>query len=144
LEKVRILQYRINLKHIPVIFSTKGNFGKVYRGILDGEVTVAAKSLKNDSQYSFDRQAANSFVREALRMKGLEHPNVMSLIGICCGRNMLCNEQGQHMLCGPLIILPYTEKGDLRGYLRDQRRLTSNTTERYINFQNVGHRPLRS
>ena len=62
-------------------------------------------------------------------MKDLDHPNVMKLIGICWGKKTLCNESVQQIVCGPLIVLPYIEMGDLRGYLRGKRRLTAKSME---------------
>jgi serine/threonine protein kinase len=91
---------------------------------------VAAKSLRNGS---FDRKAANSFIREALRMKNLEHPNVMTLIGICWGKKVDDDTSGL-MGCGPLIVLPYTEMGDLRGYIRSKRRLACGSISSYLNI----------
>ena len=70
-------------------------------------------------------------------MKDLDHPNVMKLIGICWGKKIICNESEQQILCGPLIVLPYTEMSDLRGYLRGKRRLASSSTDSYVNVPNV-------
>ena len=61
---------------------------------------------------------ARDFIFEALRMKCLSHPNVMTLIGICCSPNP---EHEQYYK--PMIALPYMVLRDLRTYLRKQRSL---------------------
>lgn len=92
----------------------EGNFGKVYKGVLetpDGneKVDVAVKTLqllRNASEASY-----KSFVREALIMKDFDHPNVMKLIGL------VFPEDGP-----PLLVLPFMCNGDLRQYVRDEKR----------------------
>ncbi|XP_065835765.1 tyrosine-protein kinase receptor UFO-like [Oscarella lobularis] len=88
----------------------EGNFGRVYKCLLDGS-TVAAKSAKSGLN-------ARDFIFEALTMKCLSHPNVMTLIGICCSPNP---EHEQYYR--PMIALPYMVLRDLRTYLRKQRSL---------------------
>ena len=56
------------------------------------------------------------FIFEALRMKCLSHPNVMTLIGICWSPNP---EHEQYYR--PMILLPYMALQDLRTYLRKQQ-----------------------
>ena len=58
------------------------------------------------------------FIFEALRMKCLSHPNVMTLIGICWSPNP---EQEQYYR--PMILLPYMALQDLRTYLRKQQSI---------------------
>lgn len=48
------------------------------------------------------------FLDEALIMKDFDHENILSLIGICLGKD--------HM---PLVVLPYMAHGDLLSYLRN-------------------------
>ncbi|XP_065835753.1 tyrosine-protein kinase receptor TYRO3-like [Oscarella lobularis] len=72
----------------------EGNFGRVYKCLLDGS-TVAAKSAKSGLN-------ARDFVLEALRMKSLDHKNVLTLIGICCSPNP---EYEQYYR--PMIVFPY-------------------------------------
>ena len=85
-----------------------------------------------------DRETANSFVREALRMKHLDHPHVMKLIGISWATeaNSLNDNMGK-LISGPLILLPYTELGDLRGYLRKKRTRASSGGNPYVMYSNV-------
>jgi AXL receptor tyrosine kinase len=108
----------------------EGNFGNVYKGILDSQTTVAVKGLKSGSQEYFDCQMANCFLREALRMKDLDHPNVMTLMGMCWGKKIALDESGP-VSYGPLILLPYMEMGDLRGYLRSKRSLCNKGSNSY-------------
>ena len=69
-------------------------------------------------------------------MKDLDHPNVMKLIGICWGKKVDLDESTS-VGCGPLIVLPYIEMGDLRGYLRSKRRLASGSISSYLNILSV-------
>jgi hypothetical protein len=104
----------------------EGNFGRVFKGTLDADKIVAVKSLKSVMQEGIDWETANTFVREALRMKHLDHPHVMKLIGICWATEvMFLRDDLSQMVLGPLIVLPYTELGDLRGYLRAKRSRAS-------------------
>ncbi|XP_065835232.1 tyrosine-protein kinase receptor UFO-like isoform X2 [Oscarella lobularis] len=88
----------------------EGNFGRVYKCLLNGN-TVAAKSAKSGVN-------VRDFIFEALRMKCLSHPNVMTLIGICWSPNP---EQEQYYR--PMILLPYMALQDLRTYLRKQQSI---------------------
>jgi serine/threonine protein kinase len=85
-----------------------------------------------------DNETANSFVREALRMRHFDHPHVMKLIGICWAMeaNFLSVDLFQ-LASGPLILLPYTELGDLRGYLRDKRRYSLSSGNPYVIISNI-------
>ena len=85
-----------------------------------------------------DHETANAFVREALRMKHLDHPHVMKLMGICWATEVkFIKDDLSQMVSGPLIVLPYTELGDLRGYLREKRTRASSSGNSYITFSNV-------
>jgi len=92
---------------------TCGNFGEVYKGKLrqrdDTMVNVAIKSLKTLT----DADDIQKFLREGVMMRGLDHPNVLQLLGVCVDTGV---EHGQS---SPLIILPYMKYGDLRTFLRD-------------------------
>ena len=84
-----------------------------------------------------DRETANSFVREALRMRHLDHPHVMKLIGVCWAMEANFSSAGlTQLVSGPLILLPYTELGDLRGYLRGKRH-SSSSGNSYVIISNV-------
>jgi hypothetical protein len=72
-------------------------------------------------------------------MKKLDHPNVMSLIGICWGKNFVADDKECHLKCTPLILLPFAEMGDLHGYLRGKRRLIYRSEEYELNELSVWH-----
>ena len=61
--------------------------------------------------------ASNPMVRkmidEVVKMEQFDHPNVMSLIGVC-----MDSEGGG----GPCIVMPFMAKGSLLQYLRDNRK----------------------
>ncbi|XP_062504451.1 uncharacterized protein LOC134181228 [Corticium candelabrum] len=90
----------------------KGNFGEVLQGKLDGTVPVAIKSI----QSRLSQSEVNSFIKEGLQMKNLNHPNVMELIGICWSDDPT-NER--HV--SPYIVLPFMDLGDLKTFLRKRR-----------------------
>ncbi|XP_065835531.1 uncharacterized protein [Oscarella lobularis] len=87
----------------------EGNFGRVYKCLLNRSTAVAAKSAKSGVN-------TRDFIFEALRMKCLSHQNVLALIGICWSPNP---EHEQYYR--PLIVLPYMVLGDLRTYLRKEQ-----------------------
>ncbi|XP_065844628.1 uncharacterized protein [Oscarella lobularis] len=90
----------------------KGNFGEVFKGLMDTNVLVALKSVQD----AMNRKEVNDFVREGLQMRDFKHPNVMELYGICWSEDPT---HPNHR--SPFIILPYMELGDLKMYLRKCR-----------------------
>ena len=54
-----------------------------------------------------------SMIDEIVKMDHFDHPNVMSLIGVC----MDSSENGG----GPSIVMPFMEKGSLFDFLRNNR-----------------------
>lgn len=44
-------------------------------------------------------------------MRGLNHKNVLSLVGVCV--------EDDDLRKSPLIVLPFMQNGDLRTFLRD-------------------------
>jgi hypothetical protein len=71
-------------------------------------------------------------------MKHLDHPNVMKLMGICWATDVTFDEKDfLKMVSGPLIVLPYTELGNLRGYLQKKRCRESVSGNSYILFSAV-------
>ncbi len=53
-----------------------------------------------------------SFTEEILILQQFNHPNVMSLIGVCLGADKVGG--------GPSIILPFMSKGSLLNFLRKE------------------------
>ncbi|XP_069141590.1 hepatocyte growth factor receptor-like [Argopecten irradians] len=91
-----------------------GQFGCVYKGYLSkpgakGEQLVAVKTILKTSAKEVD---IGEFMNEALIMKDFDHPNVLSLIGVCVDKAEF-----------PLVILPFMANGDLLAYIRDERNM---------------------
>lgn len=57
------------------------------------------------------------FVNEGLQMRNLNHPNVMTLLGICW--DIQASKTSSRY--PPLIVLPYMELGDLKSHLKKYR-----------------------
>lgn len=74
-----------NLKEIG-----KGGFGIVYKGVLDGSVTVAVKRMR-DFDDDFKEKMLQEFQKEAKIMNSLEHPNLVKLLGVTLYPNQLVN-----------------------------------------------------
>ena len=56
----------------------------------------------------------HSMTQEILKMKHFDHPNVMTLIGVCVSVGR-----------GPAIVMPFMENGILLNYLRrDKKNIT--------------------
>uniref|UniRef100_A0A2K5DAA4 Macrophage-stimulating protein receptor n=1 Tax=Aotus nancymaae TaxID=37293 RepID=A0A2K5DAA4_AOTNA len=89
----------------------KGHFGVVYHGeYIDqaqNRIQCAIKSLSRITEV----QQVEAFLREGLLMRGLNHPNVLALIGI-----MLPPEGLPH------VLLPYMCHGDLLQFIRSPQR----------------------
>ncbi|XP_035131444.2 macrophage-stimulating protein receptor isoform X3 [Callithrix jacchus] len=89
----------------------KGHFGVVYHGeYIDqaqNQIQCAIKSLSRITEV----QQVEAFLREGLLMRGLNHPNVLALIGI-----MLPPEGLPH------VLLPYMCHGDLLQFIRSPQR----------------------
>ena len=63
----------------------------------------------------FTVKDVHNMTDEILKMKHFDHPNVMTLIGVCVSIGG-----------GPAIIMPYMENGSLLSYLRkDKKNITT-------------------
>ncbi|KAI6187477.1 Protein kinase domain-containing protein [Aphelenchoides besseyi] len=86
------LEVSSNAVQIQEIVGT-GYFGHVYRGEL-----------------LYERGNVEDFLREGDTMRGLDHPNVLRLLGICYNDGI------------PSLITPFMAYGDLRSYVGDPYR----------------------
>ncbi|OWF54088.1 Tyrosine-protein kinase CSK [Mizuhopecten yessoensis] len=112
----------------------KGEFGDVCKGEYKHQ-QVAIKQLKKQDN------AAQAFLKEASVMTSLRHPNLVQLIGVVLGENIL-------------IVTEFMGKGNLVEYLRsrgrsvitkkDQIDFTTDTCSamQYLESKNLVHRDL--
>ena len=60
---------------------------------------------------AFSLPTAQDFIKECNISKTFDHPNVLSLIGVC-----IVPEEAM-----PLMVMPYMHHGDLKSYMKSKR-----------------------
>nr|XP_010317419.1 probable LRR receptor-like serine/threonine-protein kinase At1g53440 isoform X2 [Solanum lycopersicum] len=59
----------------------EGGFGTVYKGTLSNGAAIAVKKL------STTEEGMNEFMEKSRRITGMKHPNLVTLMGCCAGKN---------------------------------------------------------
>ncbi|KAM9514284.1 LOW QUALITY PROTEIN: tyrosine-protein kinase receptor UFO [Guaruba guarouba] len=89
----------------------EGEFGSVMEGQLQQESGVLRVAVKTMKVAMGSRAQLEQFLTEAACMKEFDHPNVMSLIGVCL------QPWGDGGLPAPIVVLPFMAHGDLHSFL---------------------------
>ncbi|XP_061173254.1 tyrosine-protein kinase CSK-like isoform X2 [Saccostrea echinata] len=113
----------------------RGEFGDVYKGLYKNQF-VAVKQLKDQDR------AAQAFLKEASVMTSLRHPNLVQLIGVVTGDQVI------------RLVTEYMGKGNLVEYLRSRGRSVIQKKDQidfatdtcsameYLESKNLVHRDL--
>ena len=89
-----------------------GEFGIVYKGLLKTSFTeqftetVAVKTLKGFVQ----EELVTGLLKECAKMKEFDHPNVLTLRGVCLDGGP-----------APFVVMPFMPNGSLLNYLKENR-----------------------
>ncbi|KYO26298.1 tyrosine-protein kinase receptor UFO isoform B [Alligator mississippiensis] len=89
----------------------EGEFGAVVEGQLHRDGAVLKVAVKTMKIAICTRSELEDFLSEAVCMKDFDHPNVMTLIGVC----LQSSESGGFP--APVVLLPFMQHGDLHSFL---------------------------
>ena len=108
---------RSSLHFTKVDLLGAGQFGEVYKGMWNGKIPVAIKSLKPGSMKK------ESFLEEAMIMRKLKHKNLITLYAVVTKSDPI------------LIVTELMSKGSLLDYLRNDGRNSGFKTLVYFDSQ---------
>jgi len=83
----------------------RGGHGTVYRGILEGNVTVAIKKSR-----MIDESQKEEFVKEILILSQINHKNVVKLLGCCLEVEV------------PMLVYEFVSSGTVHDYIHGKNR----------------------
>ncbi|XP_045167311.2 plexin-A1-like isoform X2 [Mercenaria mercenaria] len=91
----------------------KGNFGVTYKATYsetDEEIPkdVAVKTLQGSQT---DSESVSQFLTNVSQLRNLQHPGIMPIIGACIT-----------VSSDPMIVIPFSQNGDLKSYVRDSNK----------------------
>ncbi|XP_069765018.1 tyrosine-protein kinase receptor UFO-like [Narcine bancroftii] len=89
----------------------EGEFGSVMEGQLNQDDYYLKVAVKTMKIAICTRSEMEDFLREAVCMKEFDHPNVMSLLGVCLQSH---ENEGYP---SPVVVLPFMKHGDLHSFL---------------------------
>ena len=79
----------------------------------------------------FDQNQINDMLKESLKMWKFNHPNVLTLTGVCIDGGP-----------APYIVMPFMANGSLLSYLKKERSsliLTENDDPDVVSYQSQSH-----
>ncbi|XP_008551856.1 insulin receptor-related protein [Microplitis demolitor] len=94
-----------------------GNFGRVFRGKLNGVQDVAIKTI---TEKNYTEEERHEFLNEASVMKQFTTYHIVKLVGVI--------SEGDP----PYVIMELMEKGDLKSYLRENRDILTLDVPRIV------------
>lgn len=104
------------------------------------------------SAYVFSAGATHcerqDLIQEAACMKRLEHPNLLSLVGVCFKHSATSNDS--YNVIEPMIVTPFMDNGSLLTYLRTNLKdevkkkkihKMNRFSDLFLNIQNPAYTP---
>lgn len=94
-----------------------GAFGKIYKGILPGGVTIAVRKLGRDLPVLPDK----AFDNEVTNIMALQHENIVKLVGYCrVAQETVVEQKGRYVVADTadcLLCYEYLPKGSLLDHM---------------------------